>query len=64
MLLIDAEDDGLLETVAALLQEFRDFFCDQLCSVVQHQRAVEILNIVNAVLDVFTLAVELALLGR
>ena len=60
--LIDAEHDGLLEAVAALLQELRDLARDQLGAVVQHQRAVEILGVVDTVLDLLTLAVELTLL--
>ena len=62
MLLIDAEDDGLLEAVAAFLQELGDLLRDQLRAVVEHQRAVEILGVVDAVLDLVALAVELALL--
>ena len=63
VLLIDAEHDGLLEAVAALLQELGDLLRDQLGAVVQHQRAVEILGVVDAVLDLLAFAVELALLG-
>ncbi|MGB6174938.1 MAG: hypothetical protein WBF43_01045 [Methylocella sp.] len=63
VLLIDAEDGGLLETVAALLQELGDLFGGQLGSVVPHQRAVEILDIANSVLDLLALAIELAVLG-
>ena len=51
VLLIDAEDDGLLEAVAALLQELGDLLGDQLGAVVEHQRAVEVLGVVDAVLD-------------
>ena len=36
---------------------------DQLGAVVDHQRAVEVLLVVDAVLDLVALAVELALLG-
>ena len=45
VLLIDAEDDGLLEAVAALLEELGDLLRDQLGAVVEHQRAVEILGL-------------------
>ena len=62
MLLIDAEDDGLLEAVAALLEELGDLLGDQLGAVVEDQRAVEILLVVDAVLDLVALAVEFALL--
>jgi hypothetical protein len=58
--LIDAEDDGLLETVAAFLQEVRDLPRHQLRAVVEHQRAVEVLDVVDAVLDLRAADVELA----
>ena len=61
MLLIDAEDDGLLEAVAALLEELGDLLGDQLGAVVDDQRAVEVLLVVDAVLDLVAVAVELAL---
>ena len=51
VLLIDAEDDGLLEAVAAFLQELGDLLRDELGAVVEHERAVEILRVVDAVLD-------------
>ena len=35
------------------------FFADQLGAVVEHQRAVEILGVVDAVLDLLAVAVEL-----
>ena len=60
MFLIDAEDDGLLEAVAAFLQELGDLLRDQLGAVVEHQGAVEILGVVDAVLDLVAVAVELA----
>ena len=59
---IDAEDDGLLEAVAAFLQEVGDFLGDELGAVVDDQRAVEILGVVDAVLDLVAVAVEFALL--
>ena len=59
---IDAKHDGFLEPVAAFLQEGRDLLRHQLGPVVNHQRAVEILDIVNAVLDKRALPVELAFL--
>ena len=61
---IDAEHDGLLEAVAALLEELGDLFRDQLRAVIQHQRAVEILGVVDAVLDLIAVAVELPVPGR
>ena len=60
--LIDAEDDGLLEAVAALLQELGDLLGDELGAVVDDERAVEILLVVDAVLDLVAVAVESALL--
>ena len=60
---IDAEDDGFLEAVAALLEEFRHFAGDEFGAVVEHQRAVEILVVVDAVFDFLAIAVELALFG-
>ena len=58
--LIDAEHDGLLEAVAAFLQELGDLFRREHCAVVEHERAVEILGVVDAVLDLIAVAVELA----
>ena len=60
---VDAEHDGLLEAVAALLQEVRDLLGDQLRAVVDDERPVEVLLVVDAVLDLVALAVELAGLG-
>ena len=57
--LIDAEHDGLLEAVAAFLEELGDLLRDQLGAVIEHQRAVEILGVVDAVLDLLAFAVEL-----
>ena len=42
---IHTEDDGLLEAVAAFLQELGHFLRHQLRPVVNHQRAVEILRL-------------------
>ncbi len=36
MLLVDAEDDGLLEAVAAFLQELGDLLRGELRAVVEH----------------------------
>ena len=58
MFLIDAEDDGLLEAVAALLQEIGDLLGNQLGAVVDDERAVEILRVVDAVFDLLAVAVE------
>ena len=57
---IDAEDDGLLEAVAAFLEELGDLLGDQLGALVDDQRAVEVLLVVDAVLDLVAVAVELA----
>ena len=61
VLLVDAEDDRLLEPVAALLQELGDALGDELGALVDDQRAVEILLVVDAVGDLLALAVGLAL---
>ena len=63
MLLVDAEDDGLLEAVAAFLEELGDLLGDQLGAVVDDEGAVEVLLVVDAVLDLVAVAVHLALLG-
>ena len=63
MLLVDAEDDGLLKPVAALPQKGRDLLRHQLRAPVDDQRAVEVLDVVDAVLHLLAVAVELALLG-
>ena len=63
VLLIDAEHDGLLEAVAAFPQELRYLAGNKLGAVVDYQRAVEVLGVVDAVLDLLAFAVELALLG-
>ena len=49
--LIDAEDYRLLEAVAAFLQKLRDLSRDQLGAIVQYQRAVEVPDVVDAILD-------------
>ena len=63
MLLIDAEDDGLLEAVAAFLQELGDLLGDQLGAVIDDERAVEILGVVDAVFDLLPSRSSLPLLG-
>ena len=62
MLLIDTEENGLLKAVPAFLQELRDFLGYELGSAIQHQRAVEVLGVVNTVLDLISVSVQLALL--
>ena len=62
MLLIHTEDDGLLEAVTALLQKLRDAARDQLGALVKDQNAVEVLGVVDAVLDLLSIAVRRALL--
>jgi len=61
--LIDAEHDGFLVTVAALFEERRDLLRREEGTVVKHQRAVEVRGVVDAVLDLVTFAVQLALFG-
>ena len=60
MLLIDAEDDGLLEAVAALFQELGHLGCHQLGPVVDDQGAIEVLGVVEAVFHLLAVAVGLA----
>ena len=63
MFLVDAEDDGLLEPVAALLEELRYPLRNQLGAVVDDESAVKILGVVEAIIDLIAVPVELALLG-
>ena len=63
VLVVDAEDDGLLEAVAALLEELGDLAGDQLGALVDDERAVEVLLVVDAVFDLLAVSVESALLG-
>ena len=60
---VHAKDDGLLEAVAAFLQEIRDLLRDKLRAVVDDEGAVEVLRVVDAVLDLVAVAVRLAPLG-
>ena len=62
MLLIDAKDDRLLKAIAALLQESRDLPRYQCRPPVDDQRTVEVLDVVDAILNLLAVAVELALL--
>src|SRR5690606_9542875 len=62
MLLIDTEDDGLLIPVAALLEEGGDLPSYEPGAVIDDERAIEILGIVDPVLDLLAMAVELPLL--
>ena len=49
VLLIDAEENGLLKAVPAFLQELRDFPGYELGSAIQNQRAVEVLGVIDPV---------------
>ena len=62
VLLVDAEDDRLGETVSAFLQVVRDRPRHQLGPLVQHQHAVEVGGVVDAVLDLVALTIELSVL--
>jgi hypothetical protein len=64
MFLIHAKDDGFLETVVALLQEVRDFLGNKFGTFVNDEGAVEIFNIVDAVLDLIAVPVYVTLSGR
>ena len=59
MFLVGAKDDGLLEAVSTLLQELRDLPRHHFRAPVDDQRAVEVPDVVDAVLDLLALAVEL-----
>ena len=61
MFLINAKDDGLLKAIATLLQKRRDLLRDHFRPPVDDQRAVEVPDVVDAVLNHFAAAVELAL---
>ena len=62
MLLIDAKDDRLLKAITALLQERRDLPRYQCRPLGDDQRTVEVLDVVDAILNLLAVAVELALL--
>ena len=61
--LVDAEDDRLLEAIAAFLQIPGDLASHQLGAFVQDQSAVEVLEVVETVFDLVAVPVELPLLG-
>ena len=61
--LVHAENNRFLETVSAFLQERRDLPGHELGPLIQDQRAVEVLDVVDAVLDLLAIAVELPLFG-
>ena len=60
---IHAENDGLLKAVAAFGQELRDLAGDELGPFVEHEVAVKIPGVVDAVLDLHAVAIELPFLG-
>ncbi len=60
MVNVVAEDDGLVEAITGL-QVLRNFACDQLRAFFQHQRAIEIALVVDAVFDLVAVFVEHAL---
>lgn len=57
---VDAEDDGLLETVAALLEVVRDPLGHAPAALVDDQGPVEVLPVVTAARDQLTVGVGLA----
>ena len=61
--LVHAEDDRLLEAIAAFLQIPGDLASHQLGAFVQDQSAVEVLEVVETVFDLVAVPVELPLLG-
>ena len=60
MFLVHAENDGLLEAVTAFLQKLRHLTGNELGAVIKDDDAVEILGVVDAVLNLLTIAVERA----
>ena len=63
MLGINAKDDRLLKPVLALLQKTRDLARNDLRALVDHERPVEVLLVVNPILDLLAFAIQLAGLG-
>ena len=64
MFLVHAEHNCFLVTIAALFQEVRNFLGDKLGAVINDERAVEILGVVDAVFDLIAVPVNVALSGR
>jgi hypothetical protein len=64
MFLIYAEDDCLLHAVATFLEELCDALGNQFGAIVDHQSAVEILGVVDAVFDLVPVPVKLAFSPR
>ena len=62
MLFVNAEDDGLLHAVSAFLQKFCDAARYDLGAVIEYERPVEVLLVINAVFDFISVAILLALL--
>jgi hypothetical protein len=60
---VDTEHDRLLHPVAGGLQKLRHLAGHELRAVVEHERAVEILLVVDPVFDLVAVAVGLSLLG-
>ncbi len=60
VLRIHAEDDRLLESIAPLLQELRDLARDELGAAVEHDRAIEVAGVVEAIFDLRAVPIELA----
>ena len=63
MFLVDAEHDRFLEAVPAVLQILRDLPGDEPGAVIQDQRAVKILGVVDAIVDFDAVSIALSLLG-
>ena len=60
MFLVNTENYRLLKTVSVFLQEFGDLSGDELCAVIQNQRAIEVLAVVNTVLNYVSFTVKLS----
>jgi hypothetical protein len=57
MFLVDAKENGFLETVVALLEKIRNFLRNELGAVINDEGPVKILGVVDSVLDLIALAV-------
>ena len=63
VLFVDAEDDGLLQAIAAFFEELGDFAGDDFGTVVEDERAVKIFGVVDAVFNFMAVAIGLAAFG-
>ena len=57
---VHAKYDGLLEAIAAFLEEFGDFLRHQFGAVVNDQRAIEVFLVINAIFNLDAIPIKLA----